>query len=50
MNILTEKYATSLHDAPAIILFVGKFVFCRNIRVQDGAKDETELLETLAAC
>lgn len=24
MNILTEKYATSLHDAPAIILFVGK--------------------------
>ncbi|XP_076379980.1 nucleoredoxin isoform X2 [Megalopta genalis] len=23
VNILTEKYATSLHDAPAIILFVG---------------------------
>lgn len=25
VNILTEKYAASLHDAPAIILFVGKF-------------------------
>ncbi|XP_066588688.1 nucleoredoxin-like isoform X2 [Prorops nasuta] len=24
VNILTEKYATSLHDAPAIILFVGE--------------------------
>lgn len=34
VNILTEKYATSLHDAPAIILFVGKF--CIHIIIIHG--------------